>query len=270
LDNVDYYRYNNVKGIFVDSNELGTTGEFDDLRSYLTAKTFWDPKMTQEEFYSHMNEFLLAVYGPGGGKLREFIDLAEELTEDTCFHWGLDMKMFITSAKQTVDLSAKGLPSDLTLDMIENYETTDWSPYYQYYEAVVVSCELLDRGRALFAEAMELAETDEQRKAIGQASIQLDLLESYYRDALNTAIKENVQFLCEAYLKENANLTSSKIKSLATKVGEHVLKAELLPAYGQFNRAVCEKALSFNIRVYGVGRSFAEVKRYEKNPDRWF
>jgi hypothetical protein len=154
--------------------------------------------------------------------------------------------------------------------MIENYETTDWSPYYQYYEATVVSCELLDRGRALFAEAMEMAETDEQRKAIEQATVQLDLLESYYRDELNTAIKKNIQFLCEAYLKENANLTSSKIKSLATKVGEHVLKAELLPAYGQFNRAVCEKALSFNIRVYGVGRSFAEVKRYERNPDRWF
>jgi hypothetical protein len=97
----------------------------------------------------------------------------------------------------------------------------------------------------------------------------LDLLESYYRDELNTAIKKNIQFLCEAYLKENSDLSSSKIKSLATKVAEHVLKAELIPAYGQFNRAICEKAASLNV-WYSGGDSFAKVKRYEKNPDKWF
>ena len=225
--------------------------------------------MTKKEYYAHMDEFLEYVYGPGSSKLREFIDLAEELTESTCFHWGLDMVMFIEREKQDADAGTKGLPADLTLDMIENYESTDWTPYYQYYEAITVSCELLERGRALFAEAMAVAETDEQRTAIEQASVQLDLLESYYRDALNSAIVANVQLLCETYLKENSNFASSKIQSLVKKVGDHVLKAELLPAYEQFNRTICEKAANLNVWYSGAD-SFAKVKHYQKNPNEWF
>jgi hypothetical protein len=153
--------------------------------------------------------------------------------------------------------------------MIENYESTDWTPYYQYYETVTVSSELLERGRALFAEASELAETDEQRKAIEQATVQLDLLESYYRDAVNSAVVANIQFLCEAYLKEHSSLSSTKIKSLVAKVGNHVLKAELLPAYEQFNRTICEKAANLNVWYSGAD-SFAKVKHYQKNPNEWF
>jgi hypothetical protein len=269
LDNMYYYQDNNVKGIFAQGAYQGETGEFADLRAYLTAKILWDPLMTKKEYYAHMDEFLEYVYGPGSSKLREFIDLAEELTESTCFHWGLDMKMFIESEKQDADAGTKGLPADLTLDMIENYESTDWTPYYQYYEAITVSCELLERGRALFAEAMAVAETDEQRTAIEQASVQLDLLESYYRDALNSAIVANVQLLCETYLKENSNFASSKIQSLVKKVGDHVLKAELLPAYEQFNRTICEKAANLNVWYSGAD-SFAKVKHYQKNPNEWF
>ncbi len=270
LSNAWYYQDNNVRGIFAQGAYQGKSGEFAELRAYLTAKILWDPRMSEKEFFVHMDEFLLGVYGPGGSKLREFLDLAEELTEDTCFHWGLDMKMFIESEKQTVDTGAKGLPSELTLDMIENYESTDWSPYYQYYEAVTVSCELLERGRALFAEAMEMAQTEEQRMAIEQATVQLDLLESYYRDAVNAAIVENIRFLCEAYLKEHSDLTSTKqIQSLAAKVSNHVLNQELLPAYEQFNRAICEKA--DNLKVWYSGEnSYAKVKRYQENPDNWF
>jgi hypothetical protein len=270
LDNAYYYQDNNVRGVFAQGAYQGASGEFAQLRAYLTSKILWDPMMTSKEFYTHMDEFLRAVYGPGGGKLREFLDLAEELTESTCFHWGLDMKMFIESEKQDVDVGAKGLPADLTLDMIENYESTDWTPYYQYYEAVTVSCELLERGRALFAEAMAMAETDEQRRAIEQASVQLDLLESYYRDAVNTAVVANIQFLCETYLKEKSDLTNAKVQSLVKKVGDHVLKAELLPAYEQFNRAICDKATGFGIRYQEGANSFANVKHYQKNPDQWF
>jgi hypothetical protein len=95
-------------------------------------------------------------------------------------------------------------------------------------------------------------------------------LESYYLDALNSAIVVNVQLLCETYLKENSNFTSSKIQSLVKKVKDHVLKAELLPAYEQFNRAICDKATGFGIRYQEGANSFANVKHYQKNPDQWF
>jgi hypothetical protein len=94
-------------------------------------------------------------------------------------------------------------------------------------------------------------------------------LESYYRDALNSAIVANVQLLCETYLKENSNFASSKIQSLVKKVGDHVLKAELLPAYEQFNRTICEKAANLNVWYSGAD-SFAKVKHYQKNPNEWF
>lgn len=270
LNNAYYYQDNNVRGVFAQGAYQGKSGEFAELRAYLTSKILWDPLMTNKEFYTHMDEFLVGVYGPGGGKLREFLDLAEDMTESTCFHWGLDMKMFVNKSRHTVDVGTKGLPSDLTLDMIENYESTDWTPYYQYYETVTVSSELLERGRALFAEASELAETDEQRKAIEQATVQLDLLESYYRDAVNSAVVANIQFLCEAYLEEHSSLSSTKIKFLVAKVGNHVLKAELLPAYEQFNRAICEKATGLGIRYQEGSGSFATVKNYQANPDKWF
>ncbi len=268
LDNMAYYQANNVRGIFAQGAYQGESGEFAELRAYLTAKILWNPLMTKEEYYAHMDEFLAAVYGPGGGKLREFINLAEELSNETCFHWGLDMTMFVESPKHTIDINEKALPADLTRDMIENYETVDWSPYYWYYETVTVSCDLLERGRALFAEASEMAETDTQKKAIEQASVQLDLLESYYRDAINTAITKNLQFLIETYINEKTDILGGK--SLATKIARYVVNNDLIPAYEQFNRDICEKAISFNIRYAENDNSFATVKKYESNPDRWF
>ena len=75
------YAQNNVTGMFSQGlfqyDTSVSSGEFSELRAYLIAKLMWDPEMTQEEYYAHMDDFLTGYYGDGGQFIREYIDLAE-------------------------------------------------------------------------------------------------------------------------------------------------------------------------------------------------
>ena len=73
--NMRFFADHGVKGIFSQGyGESPNSGEFHELRAYLTSKLQWNPFMTEEEYYGHMDEFLAAYYGAGWKNIRFFID----------------------------------------------------------------------------------------------------------------------------------------------------------------------------------------------------
>ena len=87
-ENMRLYHENDVRGIFEQGNAQSISGEFGELRAYLIAKLMWNPYMSEEEYYSHMDEFLEAYYGAGWEGIRAFINLTTELVanEGSCIN----------------------------------------------------------------------------------------------------------------------------------------------------------------------------------------
>ena len=78
-DNMQFFADHNVKGMFEQGNGQGLSGEFGELRAYLLAKLMMYPYMTEEEYYTHMDEFLAAYYGGGWENIRAYIDQVSSL-----------------------------------------------------------------------------------------------------------------------------------------------------------------------------------------------
>ncbi|MBE6699931.1 MAG: DUF4838 domain-containing protein [Ruminococcaceae bacterium] len=87
-ENMLFYYENGVRGMFEQGNSQSPSGEFGELRAYLLAKLMWNPYMSEEEYYQHMDEFLEAYYGEGWEGIRAFIDLTIELAgnEGSCIN----------------------------------------------------------------------------------------------------------------------------------------------------------------------------------------
>ena len=83
-DNMRFYADHSVRGMFSQGNYQSTSGEFAELRIYLLAKLMWDPYMSEEEYYTHMDEFLKAYYGEGWEYIRKYIDKTTELSKNNC------------------------------------------------------------------------------------------------------------------------------------------------------------------------------------------
>lgn len=73
-ENMQFYADHNVKGMFEQGNGQGLSGEFGELRAYLLAKLMMNPYMSEEEYYTHMDEFLAGYYGAGWKNIRAYID----------------------------------------------------------------------------------------------------------------------------------------------------------------------------------------------------
>ena len=82
--NMQFFADHNVLGVFSQGNYESVCGEFAELRIYLLAKLLWDPYMTEEEYYTHMDEFLKAYYGEGWEYIRKYIDKTTELAQSNC------------------------------------------------------------------------------------------------------------------------------------------------------------------------------------------
>ena len=83
-ENMRFYHENGARGMFTQGNSESVSGEFGELRAYLLAKLMWNPYMTEEEYYRHMDEFLEAYYGEGWEYIRKYIDKTTELASDGC------------------------------------------------------------------------------------------------------------------------------------------------------------------------------------------
>lgn len=89
-----YLTKNKVRGFFLQGNNC-IAGEFEELRAYLAAKLLWEPQMSRQAYYRHMNEFLAGYYGPAAKHVRRYIDLIMKTEPDTHFHlYGDPMSIF--------------------------------------------------------------------------------------------------------------------------------------------------------------------------------
>lgn len=167
-DNVKFYRDHGVKGVFLEGQQVSVSGEFAELRSYLLAKLLWDPDMTEEQYYAYMDEFLQYYYGPGWVKIKEYMSVmtAHAIKCNThvgIFDKGLKMYPFVNeNGKRYLGFG---------VDM-----------------------------KAYWDEALEMAETEEQRAHVEKSSIQAYYLCSL--DGKNGEKKANlkkVYELCEKY-----------------------------------------------------------------------
>lgn len=68
--NVRYFLRNNAKGIFMQANGNGLTGEFSDLRNYLISHLIWNPHLDSEIL---LNEFVNLHYEAAAPPILEYI-----------------------------------------------------------------------------------------------------------------------------------------------------------------------------------------------------
>lgn len=73
-DNIRLMYANNIRGYFMQGNAYGNSGEFGELRAYITAKMLWNPDCDIEAI---KNEFLWAYYGSGYKNIAKYIELTE-------------------------------------------------------------------------------------------------------------------------------------------------------------------------------------------------
>ena len=85
-ENMRYYHENGVRGMFPQGNSQSISGELGELRAYLLAKLMWNPYMSEEEYYMHMDEFLQAYYGAGWIYIRLYIDRSTAMALDSCIN----------------------------------------------------------------------------------------------------------------------------------------------------------------------------------------
>ena len=161
-DNVNFYKDHNVTGVFLEGQQVSVSGEFAELRSYLLAKLLWDPDMTEEEYYAHMDEFLQYYYGAGWEKIKEYMTSMAAHTVKHNTHLGI------------FDKGEKMYPA------VDDNGKRD----------ITFSRDML----ALWEEALELAETDEQKAHVEKSSIQ-----AYYLCHLSGPSSQRIKHLKTVY-----------------------------------------------------------------------
>lgn len=81
--NVRYFLHNNAKGVFMQANGNGLTGEFSDLRNYLISHLIWDPSLDADAL---LNEFVTLHYGAAAPPILEYIAFLHNNAEARGLH----------------------------------------------------------------------------------------------------------------------------------------------------------------------------------------
>ena len=274
LQNAQFFANNSVIGVYEEGNFFSDTCDFPELRSYIMAKILWNPYMSEEEYWGYIDDFLKNYYGKGWKYIREYIDLAQKFVEDK--HFGIHDKFAYTIYAHSVDRTDKTIPADLTLDMIKNYTTVDWSKYFEY-GSKVTECELVTRGFELFDAAAALAGPD-QADRIAKLRLIPEFAHSYAiaENYSNTAIKDGIVNMLYAFFQENAEgkaVPMAERTALTLEVRNYVIDT-YGDYYESYNRELCENALSYEIyQIYEGMPQVLSVDDPKLNlkttPDKW-
>ena len=81
--NVRYFLRNNAKGVFMQANGSGLTGEFSDLRNYLISHLIWNPSLDADAL---LNEFVNLHYGATAPTILEYITFLHDNAEARNLH----------------------------------------------------------------------------------------------------------------------------------------------------------------------------------------
>ena len=82
-DNFQFFMECGATGILSEGITAGG-GEFDHLRAYLRSHLVWNPHMTEEQYYTLMDEFMTDWYGDAAPILREYMDILYDGQRVSC------------------------------------------------------------------------------------------------------------------------------------------------------------------------------------------
>lgn len=139
-----------VTGIYSEGSSSGMYS-FEFLRGYMATKMMWDPFMSEEEYNSLFNEYLMIYYGDGWEYIREYIEIA-----DYC--------------------------SDLMGCWTNNYDRP-WNMYNKEYFR-----DNYETMHQLFVKAYDAAQTDVYKTRVERTSLHCEFLglsATYERDYVN-------------------------------------------------------------------------------------
>ncbi len=254
LPNVRFFADHNVIGVYEEGNYYSDTGDFSDLRCYIMSKILWDPYMSEEEYWGHIDDFLRGMYGKGWKNIREYIDLAQELVKD--IHFGIyDRAPLALYPHERVTYDTTALPESLTLDMIQNYKTTDWTQYLWTYRDIKPSA-LVTRGYELFDAALAKADED-QAERIDKIKLQLDFLYSYtlYYKYSRDIMLDNIEQLLMNFFAQHPDgkaLPKDEQSSYIRTVREFVYAA-YRDTYETYNSDLHQRAVWHGITMLREG-----------------
>lgn len=165
-DNFQFYMECGVNGI-LSEGITAKGGEFDYLRAYLRTKLSWNPRMTDEEYYTLMDEFLTDWYGDAASMMMDYMKLLFDSERVSC--------------------------TDMYTPMYTFFQTVDQRG------STNVSQELLAESQALFDRTLALETlTEEQRTHVEYTSVHLLLIHyNYFPKGDRTAKKELMEKISE-------------------------------------------------------------------------
>lgn len=83
--NVRYFLQNNAKGVFMQANGNGLTGEFSDLRNYVISHLIWNPHLNEQDI---LREFVELHYQIASSAILDYIEFLHDNAEDKGLHPG--------------------------------------------------------------------------------------------------------------------------------------------------------------------------------------
>ncbi len=265
--NIRLFADNNVKNLFEQGGYQSTNGEFGELRGYIIARLLWDPYMTEEEYWAMIDEFIMDYYGPGGTYIREYIDLALDITADVRMGCGNDLLELYPS---TIDESNKNreLPTDLTFEDLQNPENVDWTKYHDWFITVEPNV-IVTKGYELFNSALEMAENDAQRSRINKSMIQVEYIDSYFRSHQKITRQNNLMKVVRGIVSQS--LSGKDANTMVNNVMK-IVRALYDEEYYNFNLDLVNKMRSFNIWLAREGGHFPANENLKLNmiPDDWY
>ena len=109
--NVRYFLRNNAKGVFMQANGNGLTGEFSDLRNYLISHLIWNPHLDDDAL---LNEFVNLHYEAAAPAILEYITFLHDNVESRglhprCFPTPEDVGLDAESAQKVFDYFQQAL-----------------------------------------------------------------------------------------------------------------------------------------------------------------
>ncbi len=109
--NVRYFLRNNAKGVFMQANGNGLTGEFSDLRNYLISRLLWNPHLDDQDI---LNEFVHLHYKAAAPAILDYINFLHENVEERnlhprCFPTSEDVGLDAESSQRVFDYFQQAL-----------------------------------------------------------------------------------------------------------------------------------------------------------------
>ena len=241
--NMKFYAESGITGVEHESGlDSSNIVQFSELRSYMISKLLWDPYMSEEEFNGYMDGFLETVYGAGGKYIRRYLEVAEEAAD--CY----DLVAEPTDMYPLTIVDnhkAEELPPDLTVEMVKNYSQVNWARYWNWYKDVK-ELQVTSEGAELFAKAIRLAKTEQEKKEINKISCQVDYLKSFYLFKKYQVGGKTNNLITKFIETHPDKFTEAEKQSLPTEIAK-LARQQAEQNYYNFNYELCRRFVASGV-----------------------